>query len=71
MTGLRREIDGYYHAVTVAELKRTLEGLTDTDLLVPNQVYNLSVLRRQPSGDLRGIGYIDLGSMAHLVDGAL
>lgn len=44
-------------SIPVARLKEILSQLEDTDLLYPNRVGNLSVVR----GDQQ-IGYVDIGS---------
>ena len=46
---------GLNHEITVAKLRELLGQLRDTDVLAPNQVYNLRVDR---DGDY--FGYIDL-----------
>jgi len=48
-----------YHAVKVAELKAAILELRDDDLLVPNEVRNLAIIR---DGDF--VGWIDFGQGA-------
>jgi hypothetical protein len=50
---------GFYHAVTVAELRTALNQLHDNDVLVPNEVKNLAVIR-----DFVQTGHIDFGNYA-------
>lgn len=43
------------HKITVAQLRRLLTELRDDDVLIPNQVANLTVIRYG-----RYVGYVDL-----------
>lgn len=58
----RSEYIALYHAVTVAEMRQAISTLEDDDLLVPNQVSNIAVVR-----DDEFFAYVDLNQNARLV----
>lgn len=51
-----------YHAVRVDELRHALNGLAAGDMVEPNHVQNLVVIRE---GEY--VGYVDFGDAARLV----
>lgn len=50
--------------ITAARLRELLAGLGPDDLLAPNQVENLAILRRDAEGRWCYVGFVNVGSEA-------